>query len=165
MSDEAAEPSPETTDPAARIAQLEEQLGQASDAYLRARADYQNLKRRTDEEREGLKAYLVADVLTRILPVVDNFERALAAAEATRDFEKLVGGIEGIRRQLADLLEKEGVEAIDAVGQPFDPNLHNAILRDESSDAPENTVIEELQRGYTLGGRVLRAALVKVSAG
>jgi molecular chaperone GrpE len=144
---------------------LKAQLAEANEAFLRARADFANFKRRTEEERESLKQFLQADILTRLLTVVDDFERALSAAAQTSDYEKLVGGVEGIHRKLNDLLIREGVEAIEAVGQPFDPNLHNAVLRDESGEHEENTVVEELQRGYTLGGKVLRPTLVKVAAG
>ncbi|MFM7319981.1 MAG: nucleotide exchange factor GrpE [Armatimonadota bacterium] len=168
MSEESAPETSEITpeiDPADRIAALEAKLEESDAQFLRARADYHNLKRRTEEEKEGLRAFLSADLLGRLLPVVDNLERAIASADTSQDFDSFLDGIQGIRRQLADLLEREGVEAMLAVGQPFDPNLHNAILRDEASEAPENTVVEEFQRGYLLGGRVLRAAMVKVSAG
>jgi molecular chaperone GrpE len=147
------------------VESLKAQLAEANDAFLRARADFANFKRRTEDERESLKQYLQADILTRLLTVADDFERALAAAEQTSDYEKLVGGITGIHRKLADLLAREGVAPIEAAGKPFDPNLHNAVLRDESGEHPDNTVVEELQKGYTLGGKVLRPSLVKVAAG
>jgi len=165
------EPLPESNEtigdpsPEARIAMLESRLEEAEAQFLRARADYHNLKRRTEEERDGLRSFLTADLLGRLLPVVDNLERAVASASNSRDFDSFLEGIQGIRRQLNDLLEREGVEPIVSVGQTFDPNLHNAVLRDEYSDEPENTITEELQRGYFHGGRVLRAAMVKVSAG
>jgi len=165
MSEEPIEsPSTESADDA-RVQDLERQLAEAQDQFLRARADYHNLKRRTEEDKETMRSFVAADLLSRLLPVVDNLDRALTSASSSSDFDGLLTGINGIRRQLTDLLDKEGVEVIEAVGKPFDPNLHNAILRDETGEAPENTVVEELQRGYTLGGRVLRAALVKVSAG
>lgn len=167
----AEEAAPEETTPPADPAPgddtetLKAQLAEANDAFLRARAEFANFKRRTEEEKESLKQYLQADLLTRLLTVVDDFERALGAAAQTTDYEKLVVGVEGIHRRLLELLAREGVEAIEAVGQSFDPNLHNAILRDESGEHPENAVVEELQKGYTLGGKVLRPSLVKVSAG
>ena len=132
---------------------------------MRARADFANFKRRTEEERESLKSFLTADLLTRLLPIVDNFERALTAAESTRDYEKLIGGINAVYRQMQDYLTRAGVTVIDAVDQPFDPNLHNAVLREETTEHPENSIIEELQKGYTLDGRVLRPTMVKVAAG
>jgi molecular chaperone GrpE len=145
------------------IAALKAQLEAAHDARLRALADFANFKRRTEEEKESLRQILLADLLTRLLPVADNFDRALLAADQTREYEKLVGGVDSIRRQLEELLRREGVTPIEAVNQPFDPNLHNAVLREETSDYPENTIVEELQKGYTLGGRILRPTLVKVA--
>lgn len=147
------------------VAILRAQLDAANDAFLRARADFANFKRRTEDEKETLRQFLMADLLTRLLPIVDDFDRALAAAAQTPDTEKLLAGIEGIHRKLLDLLAREGVSPIEAVGQSFDPNLHNAVLRDEGGGHPDNTVVEELQKGYTLGGRVLRPTLVKVATG
>jgi molecular chaperone GrpE len=135
------------------------------EAFLRARADFANFKRRTEEERESLRVFLSSDLLTRLLPIVDNFERALTASETTRDFEKLIGGVNAVYRQLQDYLARAGVTTIDAVDQPFDPNLHNAVMREETTEHPENTVIEELQKGYEMNGRVLRPTMVKVAAG
>ena len=143
---------------------LRVQLADLNEAFLRNRAEFANFKRRTEEERESLKQFLVSDVLLRLLPVADNFNRALDAARKTENYETLIGGVEGIQRQLDELLTREGVEVIPTTGETFDPNLHNAVLRDESGEHPENTVVEELQKGYTLGGKVLRPALVKVAA-
>lgn len=144
---------------------LKKQLEEEKDSFLRARADYINLKRRSEEERDMLKQYVTGDLLLRLLPAVDNLERALNAAGQTNDYEKLVGGINAVHKQIAAFMEKEGVTVIPAVSQPFDPNLHNAILRDEESDEPENTIVEELQKGYLIGDRVLRPTMVKVSVG
>jgi molecular chaperone GrpE len=83
----------------------------------------------------------------------------------TQDYEKLVGGVNAVHRQMLDLLAREGVTPIDALNQPFDPNYHNAVATESDTDQPENTVVEELQKGYLLGGRVLRPTLVKVSGG
>ena len=135
------------------------------EARLRALADFTNFKRRTDEERESLRQYLSTDLLTRLLPIVDNFERALQAAEATKDYDKLVGGVNAVYRQMQEFLTRAGVEAIEAEGQPFDPNLHEAVLREATTEYPENQVIAELQKGYMLQGRVLRPTMVKVAAG
>jgi molecular chaperone GrpE len=152
-------------DPAARLAAAEARADAEHEAFLRARADFANYKRRTEEDREALKSYLTTDLLKRLLPIVDNFERALQAAETTKDFDKLIGGVNAVYRQLQELLTREGVTPIDALYQPFDPNLHNAVLREETTEHPENTVVEELQKGYTLEGRVLRPTMVKVAAG
>lgn len=136
-----------------------------SEAFLRARADFANYKRRNEEERETRRSVMNTDLLTRLLPIVDNFERALHASSQTQDYDKLVGGVNAVYRQIQELLGREGVTAIEAVGEPFDPNLHNAVLREETTEYPENSVIEELQKGYVLNGKVLRPTLVKVAAG
>ena len=145
------------------IADLEQQVADANDARLRALAEFQNYRRRTDEERESLKGFLLTGVMESLLPIVDNFGRAVESMNASSDIDKLRDGISGIHRQLATLLEKNGVEQIEAAGASFDPNLHNAVMRVEDSGAPADTVVEVLQPGYKIGGRVLRPALVKVS--
>lgn len=145
------------------IADLEQQVADANEARLRALAEFQNYRRRTDEERESLKVFLLTGVMESLLPIVDNFGRAVESMNASSDIDKLRDGISGIHRQLATLLEKNGVEQIEADGAAFDPNLHNAVMRVEDSGAPADTVVEVLQPGYKIGGRVLRPALVKVS--
>jgi molecular chaperone GrpE len=145
------------------IADLEQQVADANEARLRALAEFQNYRRRTDEERESLKSFLLTGVMESLLPIVDNFGRAVESMNASSDIDKLRDGISGIHRQLATLLEKNGVEQIEADGAAFDPNLHNAVMRVEDSGAPADTVVEVLQPGYKIGGRVLRPALVKVS--
>lgn len=145
------------------IADLEQQVADANEARLRALAEFQNYRRRTDEERESLKGFLLTGVMESLLPIVDNFGRAVESMNASSDIDKLRDGISGIHRQLATLLEKNGVEQIEADGAAFDPNLHNAVMRVEDSGAPADTVVEVLQPGYIIGGRVLRPALVKVS--
>jgi molecular chaperone GrpE len=155
-------------DPATLRAQLEEMRHRANtehEAYLRALADFSNYKRRTDEEKERLRGIVNENLLLGLLPIVDNFERALQSASTTKDYEKLVTGVNAILRQMQDFLTKEGVTPIDATGQPFDPNYHNAVLRHETTEYPENTVVEELQKGYTRGDRVLRPSMVKVATG
>ena len=147
----------------ATVADLEQQLADANDARLRALAEFQNYRRRTEEERESLKGFLLTGVMESLLPIVDNFGRAVDSMNASTDIDKLRDGISGIHRQLATVLEKYGVEQIVADGAAFDPNLHNAVMRVEDADAPADTVVEVLQPGYTIGGRVLRPALVKVS--
>ncbi|MFY8052962.1 MAG: nucleotide exchange factor GrpE [Armatimonadaceae bacterium] len=145
------------------VAELEEQLAAANEARLRALAEFQNYRRRTDEERESLKSFLLSGVMESLLPIVDNFGRAVDSMNASTDIDKLRDGITGIHRQLTSVLEKNGVEQIEAEGAAFDPNMHNAVMRVDDTDVPADTVVEVLQPGYTIGGRVLRPALVKVS--
>lgn len=141
------------------------ELEEERTAHLRTMADFANFKRRTEEDRESLRQHLTSDLLSRLLPIVDNFERALQAAEQTKDYDKLVTGVNAVYRQLQDYLSREEVKPIEALHEPFDPNLHNAVMRDETTEHPENTVVEELQKGYTHRGRVLRPTMVKVAVG
>lgn len=163
--------TPETiTDDAAQLqAQVESltaELEASRTDFLRARADFSNLRRRTEEEREGLKAFLIEDTIVKLLPILDNFERALIAASQTSDYDKLVVGVNAIYKQFGEAMVGEGVLVIPATpGTPFDPNLHEAVLRADDSEQPENTIVEELQRGYLLGSKVLRPTLVKVATG
>lgn len=148
-----------------QLAEANRRAEQEHEAYLRALADFANYKRRAEQEREGLRLAANESLLLRLLPIVDNFERALQSAQTTREYDKLVGGVSAILRQMQDFLQKEGVNPIEAVGQPFDPNYHNAVMRHETTEYPENTVVEELQKGYAVGDRVLRPSMVKVATG
>ena len=132
------------------------------DRYLRARAELDNAKKRAQRDREEYVRYANESLLREILPVLDNFDRALQAA---RDAEApgLVAGVELIHRELLKVLEKFGVTSYTAVGQPFDPEKHEAVMRVETTDAPEMTVVEETLRGYLLNGRILRPAAVTVA--
>jgi molecular chaperone GrpE len=131
-------------------------------AWQRAAADYANYKRRTDEERETVAQFANALLIGKLLAVLDDFDRALEHVPA-EVHEGWVDGIRLVERKLRGVLEAEGVTPIEAVGQPFDPNQHEAVVHDETADYPDNTVIGELQRGYRLRDRVLRPALVRVA--
>lgn len=146
-----------------RILELEKELEAERAQALRVLADFQNFRRRSEEQRAETASRAVQEFVTDLLPILDNFERALASAADSRSFDGLVAGVELILRQLRELLQKHGVEPIEAVGQPFDPNLHDAAMRVEDAEVAENTVVEELQRGYTMDGRVIRPAMVKVA--
>jgi molecular chaperone GrpE len=131
---------------------------------LRALADFSNYRRRHQDEYAQAIQFASQEVILKILPVIDNFERALAAAEQSMSFETLLEGVKLTLRQLRDLLEREGVQPIEAVGQEFDPMRHEAVMRVETDKYPENTVVEEVQTGYTQRDKVIRPARVKVSA-
>jgi molecular chaperone GrpE len=146
-----------------RIEELERQVEQEHNLYLRTLADFQNFRRRQEEEVRQIRQFANRELILGLLPVLDNFERALAAAEQSQSYEALVGGVSLTLRQMQDFLKKNGVEAIDAVGKEFDPNFHEAVMRVEDGEHPENTVVEEVQRGYSLGDRVLRPSMVKVA--
>jgi molecular chaperone GrpE len=133
----------------------------AQDRLLRTAAEFDNYRKRMDRERRELSEYAATDVLTDLLPIVDNLERALQAPAAADDaFRK---GVELIHKQMLDLLRKRNVRPIDAAGQQFDPNFHNAVIHEASDEHREGEVIQELQRGYMIGDRLLRPAMVKVA--
>jgi molecular chaperone GrpE len=143
---------------------LEQEIADLKNQLLRVHADFDNFRRRTRQEREDLQKFATKSVITDLLGVVDNFERALSSLpsdDATSDVRK---GVEMVHRQLVTVLEKYGVQAMDAVGQPFDPTLHEAVMQEPAADgqAP-GTVVQELQKGYTMHGKVLRPAMVKVT--
>ena len=131
---------------------------------VRLQADFENYKKRVERERRADQRHASARVVENLLPVLDNFERAIASATADEGSSSLHQGVQLIFRQILDELRREGLEAIDTVGQPFDPKLHEAVATEEHTDLPHQTIIEELQRGYTLNKRLLRPALVKVSS-
>lgn len=148
-----------------RIVELELQLNEWKDRCLRQAAEADNLRRRTLREAEDARKFANERLVTDILPVLDNFGRALDAAGQTDNFEALKGGVDQIYRMLDDILGRAGLQRIEAVGQPFDPNLHEAIMQVPADDehAPGH-VVEELRPGYRLNDRVVRPSLVKVTS-
>lgn len=146
-----------------RYAELAKQVEDYQQRYLRAQADFDNFRRRTMKEKEELGQYASMKLIGQLLPVVDNFERAVAAAANNKDYDSLVKGVDMIFRQLAQTLEQEGLKPINAVGEPFNPEYHQAIMQVESEEHEEGIVVEEVQKGYMLKDRVLRPAMVKVS--
>lgn len=139
-------------------ADAEEQL----QARQRATADLSNYRRRTDEERVAVTQLANAVLISKLLAVLDDFDRALANVPPEMH-DAWVEGVRLVERKLRSVLESEGVTAIEAVGQPFDPNLHEAVVHEETTEHPDNAVIGEVQRGYRLHNRVLRPALVRVA--
>ena len=160
----------EPVDPsAARIAELEAQLAAAEkdkkdnwDKYLRSVADLENYRKRTKRDIDDAKAETKARVLKEILPVVDNLERAMAHEAPGEGGGAVLEGIKLVHRQFQTALERVEVTALDALGQPFDPNQHEAIGQEES-DQPAGSVVKVLQTGYKMGDRLLRPALVVVA--
>jgi len=149
----------------AEIAELRQRAEEAERRLLYANAEFQNISRRKEEQYQANLKHASSEFIRNLLPVVDNFERALKAAEQSRNYEALVGGVNGTLKQLLTALQKAGVTPILAEGQEFDPNFHEAIGHAEDSLYPANTVAEEVQRGYLIHDRVLRPTLVKVSMG
>ena len=156
---------------AADITSLQEELEQlrtgveeSHNRYLRTLADFDNFRKRQREETIR-KANLVREELVlKLLPVLDNFERALAAAEEKHSYDSLVEGVSLTLRQMREMLADQGVQSIEAVGREFDPELHEAMMRVETGEHPENTVVDELEKGYTINGKVLRPSRVRVAA-
>ena len=143
------------------LAEVRRQRDDHYQRLLRTTAEFDNYRKRTDRERRDLAEYGATDLLTDLLPVVDDLERALAAD--TTDAEVYRRGVEIIRKQLLDMLERRGVAPIEALGADFDPNLHQAVTQEASDTHRDGEVIEELRRGYTMRGRLLRASMVKVA--
>jgi molecular chaperone GrpE len=143
---------------------LKTQVEDKQNQYLRLAADFENFRRRTQKEKEDLEQQVKCSTINELLSVVDNFERARAQLKPSTDGEMtLHKSYQGVYKDMVDRLKKIGVSPMRAEGQSFDPNLHEAVMR-EPSHQPEGTVIEELVRGYLLGERVLRHAMVKVAA-
>jgi molecular chaperone GrpE len=169
-------PGPEVDDgagaaePAARheaeFAALQEEHESLRSQYMRIAADFDNFRKRQSRDRDDLRLQITCSTVSEILPVVDNFERARQQLNPQHEeAQSLHGSYQGLYRQLVEVLKQLGVASMRVEGEPFDPNLHEAVMREPSEHHPEDVVIEELQRGYQLNGRVLRHALVKVSMG
>jgi molecular chaperone GrpE len=148
--------------PDAALKTLQSEKDALQDRLLRNAAEFDNYRKRVERERRELSEFAAADVLQDLLPIVDNFERALQAPAGT-DLEAFRKGIELIHRQMLDVLKKRGLTAIDSVGADFDPNVHQAVIHEASDEHREGEVMQELQRGYKIGDRLLRPAMVKVA--
>jgi molecular chaperone GrpE len=146
-----------------RIEMLEKSLADAEADKLRALADFQNLRRRSQEERDTLRRFATENLVTALLPVLDNFERTISHLEAGADPAMMLAGIKMVEKQLRGVLESQNLRRIPSVGQPFDPDLHDAIGMEASEEFENDTVTTEIEPGYRIGDRVIRAARVKVA--
>ena len=148
-----------------QIESLKTQLEERSTQYMRIAADFENYRKRTSKEKEDLEVQMKRNTILELLPVVDNFERARSHLKPQSDGEMTMHkSYQGVYKQLVDSLKRLGVSPMRPEGQEFDPNLHEAVMREPTDEHPEGTVLEELVRGYYLGDRVLRHAMVKVAA-
>ena len=166
QAEESADSLPQAEAPEApgdAVARLEQELANEHERYLRAVAELQNFRRRAAEERIQQLQFANETLLADLLPVLDNFERALSHHAETEADEALLQGVRMILGQFRDVFTKFGVAPIPTENQAFDPSLHEAVERVETKEAREGTIIEETLKGYTLNGRVLRAAKVKVA--
>ena len=148
---------------AAVVAERDQLLSEKEDLrdrLLRARAEFDNARRRTERERGEYLQFAAMDLVREILPVLDDFERALKVETADKDYAK---GVELIYQRLAETLKKMGLEPIETAGKQFDPNLHQAVERVETEEADDQAILGEFQRGYNFRGRLLRPAMVKVA--
>lgn len=143
---------------------LQQQVAELTEALQRERADAANIRRRHEEQLAGLKSHVAADIVEQLLPVIDNFERALKHVPKELADNPYVKGVQGVVKQFEASLQAVGVTRIKTVGQPFDPHLHEAVHM-EDGEGSDEIVSEELQAGYSLGEQVIRHAMVKVSRG
>lgn len=138
-----------------------------SDEYLnilqRTKAEFDNYKKRTAKEKDSIYSDAVSDTVSNMLDVLDNLERAIEACKGSVESGKLIEGVEMVFKQFKDTIEKMGVHAIKAVGEKFNPELHNAVMHIEDENAGENEIIEEFQKGYKMGDKVIRHSMVKVA--
>ena len=153
----------ESSEAVAEPPSVEDQLREKEDQCLRLAAEFDNYKKRTARQFASILESAQAEVITEILTIQDNFERAIQVENDTADFADFKKGVELIFSQLADLLKKNGVEPFESVGEKFDPNYHEALMTVESDDKEEGTVVEEFTKGYKFKDRILRHAKVSVA--
>lgn len=159
---ETAEEAVSDAAPAADGGSLADENRQLKDRVVRTLADFENFRKRSDREKADFFKYSLANVMRDIVPVLDNFDRALDHAEEGDDFHK---GVLLIYKQFYDVLQKHGLKPIEESGVAFDPNIHEAVVREENDSVPSHTVVAVMQKGYFLHDRLLRPALVKVAVG
>ncbi len=148
--------------------ELEEAKTKSEEAIgkmMRLAAEFDNYKKRSARDYESIRRYAAENIIRELLPIVDNFERAIESANESKDFSSFLEGVKLILNQMMNLLEREGVTKINSVGESFDPNIHEAVMHVNSDDYPENIVTQEFQKGYILNDRVIRPAMVAVSKG
>ena len=158
----AEEAQPEAAADSEQIARLEAEKQESEERLKRLQADFENFRRRTRQEKEELAAVVTQGLLTDMLPLLDNFQRAMAAE--AKDIESFKQGVEMIYKQFQDALAKNGLEVIDTTDAKFDPNFHQAVMRVQDPEKEDDTIAAELQKGYMAKGRVLRPSMVQVVA-
>lgn len=142
---------------------LQEEYDKLNQQYIRLAADFDNYRKRQEQERENLVKYGTEIALKKMLEVLDNFDRGAKALESVEDCEKVKESFELVHKQVITTLSKLGLEEIKAEGEEFDPNFHEAVMQTPTSEHPENTVINELQKGYKMGDKVIRPTMVNVA--
>ncbi len=147
----------------AELTRLQNENAEMKDRLLRSRADFENFRKRAEREKADHQKYALSGFVRELLPVIDNFERALSAK--TDSAADLLMGVELIYKQLGDVLSRSGLQVVEEASVPFDPTFHEAVTREENLDVPNHTVTEVMQKGYLLNGRLVRPAMVKVAVG
>lgn len=145
------------------LAELEAKANEWENRYLRLQADFENSRRRSKLDLEAAQKYRVQNLASDLLQSLDNFERALKIPAEHEETKSLMQGMEMVYKGIMEALKREGVEAMDTVGQPFDPHMHQAVMQVQDENFESNVVVEEFQKGYMLKDRVLRPAMVKVN--
>ncbi len=146
-----------------QISKLTEEKAQIHDQLLRTMADFQNFRKRTQQEQGMIRQYATESLIMTLLPVMDNFERTVAAAEKGAPVESLITGVKATEKQFRFIIEAQGVTKIQCVGQPYDSDFHEAIGTVDSPDHPSETVVEEVEPGYKMGDKVIRHSKVRVA--
>ncbi|ADY56723.1 Protein grpE [Syntrophobotulus glycolicus DSM 8271] len=165
LNNEDAAERPESDFPEEFRVELEEYKSKSEEYYemlQRMKAEFDNFRKRTQKEKEENAKYASEEVIVSLLPVLDNLERAIESSKVNRDFDTFSHGVDMILRQFVKVMEGHGLAAIEALGRDFDPNLHEALIQEES-EHDENIILEELQKGYLLKEKVIRPSMVKVS--
>ncbi len=158
--EETAETQTETETAADETEKFKKELADANDKWLRTMAEYENFRKRSQKEKEAIYTDSKSDIAAKLLPVLDNFERAAASTE---DFESYKKGIEMTVKQLLDVFTSMGIESFGEKGEEFDPNIHNGVMHIDDEELPENSIAEVFMKGYKTGDKVIRHATVKVA--
>lgn len=153
----------ETQELEEKVKKLEEDVNTWKTDYYKVFADMENLKRRLEKEHQNTMKFMMQSFIEELLPVIDNFERSLNVQEASEEVQTFLKGYQMIFDQMMAILQKNGVEVIEAQGKEFDPNFHQAVMTAQDENYGSNIIVEELQKGYMLKDRVVRASLVKVN--
>lgn len=161
--EEETQPQDESTELREALAKAEADRDALRDSLLRLQAEFENYRKRMVREQTQFLERAVERFVSELLPIIDNLERAISAADEKHDLDQLAGGVEMVHSQILDLFAKEGIEVIHPEGEPFDPTMHHAMMQVEDPDRDDETVAEVVQKGYSLGGKIIRPAMVKVN--
>lgn len=139
------------------------EIEEVNNRFIRLQADFTNYKKRVEKEKENIYTYATEEIIKQLLPVIDNMERALDAVAENKEDDSFYNGVRMVYNQFLDILKKNGLEEIQALGKKFDPNLHHGVAQEESDEHDEDTVIDVFQKGYKLKDRVIRPSMVKIA--